>query len=212
MSRFLCFFLCLISISLSAQTSDNILWSKFTASYDVDQKTRLSFAPITRFNDDFSNYQDISFDYAYRRKLDRGFSLQLTGRTWFLRNGSKRQFIWPQISYANTFDKFKVSSFLRLHYALDINDVVDADFIRWKTDLIYPTHNKLDLFVGLEPWFRLDGNKEWQRMRYSLGFKYKFSKVWNLSLVWWRQESINLEPVNNVNIYVLNLSYLILNN
>ncbi len=207
--KFVCFLLFVPFLQLDAQISDNILWAKLGIQKKLQPKTTVFFAPILRLNDDISAYQDFSLDYAVRQKLNKHFSIQLTGRTWFLRDGRKRQFIWPQVSFANTFEYWKVSSFLRLHYAMDIDDVEDADFLRWKTSLTVLKFAKTQFFTGIEPWLRFNSFNELQRIRYSIGAKQIMSDQLSLSLDWWLQKSINLNPEQNVNIYVLAINYIL---
>jgi hypothetical protein len=196
---------------LVAQTDDNILWTKLGVQKAIDQKTTLFFAPIIRLNKDFSTYQNFSLDYTIRYKLNKNFAVQLTGRTWFLPNGTTRQFIWPDFLYKKVFQKWQAASLLRLHYALDIKEVADADFIRWKTTFTWLDFGKIQLSLGIEPWLRLNDTRQLQRVRYSTAAKYKFSDQFNIGLQWWRQETINLQPQQNVNIFVLGLSYTLQN-
>jgi len=207
--RILAFLLCCMPLQSDAQVFDNILWVKTSINHSFNPKTSASFAPIFRLRDDISEYQDISFDYSAKRKLNSHFSVSLIGRTWFLRDGRKRQFVWPQISYSNSFEKLKLSSYLRWHHAFDINDVLDQDFLRWKLGLSFQTTDRLRLFVAAEPWYRLDGeNKEIQRNRYSLGAGYKLSENTNLTLDWWRQTT-SFDVDVTVNIFVVHLAYTI---
>ena len=207
------FFLILLfcPIFVGAQTDDNILWTKLSVQKAVGQRTTLFVAPIVRFDQDFSEYQNFSLDYTARYRLTDNFSVQLTGRTWFLPNGTHRQFIWPDLLFKKEFKSWRVNSLLRWHYAVDIKEVADADFIRWKTTLTYLNLGIIQLNVGVEPWLRLNSVGALQRVRYSAGVIFKFSKRNNISLHWWREKSINLKPQRNDNIFVLTLSHTLKN-
>ena len=198
-------------ILLGAQTDDNILWTKLGVQKAVNQNTTILFAPIVRLNKDFSTYQDFSLDYTIRYKLHKNFAVQLTGRTWFLPDGTNRQFIWPDLMYKKAFQKWQVNSMVRWHYAVDVKEVADSDFIRWKTTFTWLDFGKIQFNVGIEPWLRLNKIRQLQRIRYSTTVKYKFSDQFNIALQWWRQESINLQLQQNVNIFVLGLSYTLQN-
>jgi len=198
---------CFLPLSIKAQNTDNILWAKISASQDLNPETTIAFAPIVRYRDDISEYQDFSLDYSIKRKLNKNFSVQLTGRTWFLRSGRKRQFIWPQISYTSTKDKLKINSYLRWHAALDLDDFVDVDFLRWKTSLSHQTTARLNFSIGAEPWYRLDeGDTGIRRNRYYLGAGYKLSSDKRLTFDWWRQlSSFNGDITENI--FVVHLAF-----
>ncbi len=199
-------FLLSLPLAMQAQTADNIMWAKASLNHSINAKTSASFAPILRLNEDFTNYQNFSLDYSLKYKLNSIFSAHLIGRTWFLPGGTQRQFIWPQISAAKSFDNLNLSSYARWHKALDIDEVVDADFFRWKTSLTWSASDKLKLFTGVEPWWRLDSDvKDIQRTRYSLGAKYIISDKLSVAIDWWRQVDVN----TTVNIFVPHLAYII---
>jgi len=209
-----CFFklillLLLISpLASDGQIDDNIMWAKWSAQSKIKPNTTFILAPILRMNTDISTYQDVSLDYTLRQKINKHFSVSMIGRTWFLRNGNLRQFIWPQISFAQSYDKWKLSSYLRLHYAMDISDRPDADFLRWKGSVNYTVNNKWQMFVGVEPFYRLNSENEVERMRYSLGTKYKLSKNWSLSFEWWSENTHNVDIPTSVNIFVPHIAYI----
>jgi hypothetical protein len=195
-------------IGANAQTDDNILWSKFGVQKSLNDQTTLHFAPIIRFNEDISKYQNISFDYAVSRNLGKGWAAKLTGRTWFLPSGRERQFIWPQISYSKTLEKIKLSSYLRYHWALDIKDIEDPDFIRWDISmLLLNLGKKFQASLGIEPWLRLNSFGEIQRVRYKPGLRYLLSDNMNLDLTLWHEQNTNLANGSEFNIWVLSLNY-----
>ncbi|MEM9920344.1 MAG: DUF2490 domain-containing protein [Bacteroidota bacterium] len=199
--------LCLFTFGLQAQIEDNIIWASVKLQKKLDQKTSVFFEPILRLNEDISAYENSSIDIAIKRKILKDFSLQFLARTWFVPDAGDRQFLWLDLSYAKSFKKLKVSSYLRYHWALDIEGRTDADFLRWKANLFFLTKGKLQPFIGIEPWFRLNGAGELQRVRYEPGINYKINKALLLTAKYWWEESINLEPGFKFNIYVITLTY-----
>jgi len=196
-----------VSITVNAQVDDNVLWSKIGISKSISDKTTLSFAPIIRHNEDINKYQNISFDYAVSQKLSKGWSAKLTGRTWFLPNGSERQFIWPQINYTKTLNKLKISSYVRYHLALDLKDVTDPDFLRWDVSFTLLDLGKFQTSMAIEPWLRLNSFNTIQRIRYKPGIKYLASDKANLALTLWNEQNTTLANGSDFNIWVLALNY-----
>ncbi len=198
------------STSTKAQTNDNIIWASMKLQGNLDSKTSFAIAPIFRLNDDISDYQNMSIDISLKRKLGKRWAIQLLERTWFIPNGTNRQFLWLDVMYGQKLGNIHLSSGLRYHYALDIKESVDADFIRWKTIFSLLNLGKIKPFFGIEPWFRTDGKiGDFRNIRYILGFNYKLGKQLGLGLKYWRQETMNIEPSGNFNIYLVNLSYVL---
>ncbi len=191
----------------TAQTDDNIIWASIKVQKNIDQKTTIAVAPIFRFNEDISNYQNSSIDISAKRKLNKSWSFQILARTWFVPNSKKRQFLWFDLGYNKKFEKFNIGSSLRMHYALDVYDNPDADFIRWKTTFSVLKLGKIKPFIAIEPWLRLNKANNIQRFRIEPGFKYKFNEQIDLLTMYRREASVNLDPEINVNMYVITLSY-----
>ncbi|MFK7906930.1 MAG: DUF2490 domain-containing protein [Chitinophagales bacterium] len=195
--------------SIEAQTSDNIMWTSMKLQKNIDDRTSFAIAPILRLNDDVSAYQNMSIDISLKRKFGKYWAVQLAERTWFIPNGTNRQFIWLDLIYGRKIGNLHLSSSLRYHYAFDIKERVDEDFVRWKTTFSLLNLGKIKPFVGFEPWFRTNKVGDFRRVRYIVGFNYKLSKQLALNLKYWRQETWNVEPSNNFNIYLATLSYVI---
>jgi len=206
---FLLQFLLFPFTSIKAQTNDNIVWASMKLHTNLGDKTSLAIAPILRLNDDISDYQNMSIDISLKRKLGKRWAVQLTERTWFIPNGTNRQFLWVDLIYGQKFGNLQFSSSLRYHYAFDIKESVDGDFFRWKTIFSLLNLGKIKPFVGVEPWFQTNKIGDFRNMRYIVGFNYKLDKQLGLGLKYWRQETMNIEPSRNFNIYLATLSYLI---
>ena len=193
----------LISSSMIAQV-DNVNWSSIQLQTKFSDKVTFNVKPIFRFNQDISNFQNASIDIYAKYSLGKGWSTQLTSRTWFIPDQKNRQFIWPDLAYSFSKGNFKIDNRIRYHLALDINDREDPDFIRHIVLLTY-TKGKLKPFIGVEPWFRLNGVNQWQRVRYIPGMSYKINDTYAVSLTYWKEESINLDPFISTNIWLFNL-------
>lgn len=201
--RLFFYFLILLS-SIGFAQNDNVNWSSIQLQTKLSEKITFNVKPIFRFNEDISNFQNASIDIFANYNLGKGWSAQLTSRTWFIPDQKNRQFIWPDIAYSFSKGNFKLNNRIRYHLALDINDRNDPDFIRYIVQLSY-TKGRLTPFLAVEPWFRLNGVQQWQRVRYIPGVSYKLNNKYSLSFTYWKEESINLEPKVSTNIWLLNL-------
>lgn len=184
---------------LKAQTDDNIIWATLKLQKKLDSKTTIGIAPIFRINEEITNYQNSSVDYYIKRKIAKGWSAQLLGRTWFIPDGFDRQFIWLDVAYGKAIDKFSINSSLRLHWALDLGeDRPDNDFIRWKTTISYKV-GKLKPSFAIEPWLRLNGFGEYQRIRYELGLQYQITPEFSAGFTYRRENFKNVSPIREFN-------------
>lgn len=190
-----------------AQDVDNVAWLSVSLNKKFNNDWSASLTPIIRLNEDFSSYQNYSIDYAFKRNLNESWSVQFLGRTWFLKDGSNRQFAWIDLNYNHKIGNFVWSNKLRWHNALDIQDQVDPDFLRWSQTFKYVKWKKFQPMFGIENWWGLNGAFQYERIRYQPGFNLNFNKNLSLAVVYWRQESINLIPEADVNIYRVNLVY-----
>ncbi len=208
-STFCLLFFFLFALSLvKAQGADNVAWlSPISASTEIKKDWTVSLTPILRLNEDFSEYQNFSLDYTLKKKIDAHWSFELLGRTWFLPNGTNRQFLWPAVSYSHKVKDIAWSHRVRWHQAFDIEDRTDPDFIRYFQSLKYTGWGKLQPFIGLELWWGLNGTLQIERLRYIPGVQYKINDKLNLTVALWRQETLNLDPEIDVNLWRLNLAY-----
>ena len=201
-------FLFTFSVS-KAQGDDNIAWLSFSAKTEIKKDWTTSFTPIFRLNEDFSEYQNFSLDYSVKKKINANWSIAVLGRTWFLPNGTQRQFLWPAITYSHKVKDIAWSHRVRWHQAFDIEGRTDPDFIRYFQNLKYTAWGKWQPFLGLELWWGLNGTLQIERLRYIPGIQYKLNDTVSLSVALWRQESLNLDPEMDVNIYRINLAFTI---
>ena len=204
----ICVFMMILmgSAGVFCQTRDNIIWASVKAQKKINDKITLILAPIVRINDDITGYQNSSVDYALKYKLNKNWSTQVLGRTWFIPDGQDRQFLWLDIAWSRTLNPFKLSSSLRWHHAFDIKDRMDPDFFRWKTGLTFTGLDRIQFLFNIEPWFQLNKADQWQRIRYEPGLKLKINDPLDLLLMYRRENTINTVPSNNLNMYVLTLT------
>jgi hypothetical protein len=133
--------------------------------------------------------------------------MQLLSRTWFIPDQPGRQFIWLDLGYSRKLNNYGIASHLRIHYALDINDRTDPDYVRWKSTFSLPGYRFIKAFIAIEPWFRLNENLQLQRMRYEPGMHLTLDEDLRLSLVYRKEETLNLMPWKDFNMYLLTLNF-----
>ena len=190
--------------TLSIAQNDNINWSSFQLQKQLSEKLTLNIKPIFRFNQDISNFQNMSIEVFAGYKFAKGWTAQLTSRTWFIPDQKPRQFIWPEVSYGISTGDLKIDSRLRYHLALDINNREDPDFVRWRIRFMH-NKGKVKPFIAVEPWLRLNGIDQLQRVRYIAGLNWKLDDTYSISFVYWKQESINRFPMISDNLWLINL-------
>ncbi|MBT8287803.1 MAG: hypothetical protein KJO00_07270 [Bacteroidia bacterium] len=206
MKKILFLFLVVHSLLLHAQ-DDYISWSSFQLQTDLTDKSVLSVKPIFRHNENLSRYQNMSVDIIFKQNLGKGWSGQLLSRSWFIPDSDYRHFIFFDI--ANTFGKnqTKVTNRLRYHWAFEIAGNTDLDFFRWATNISFFNKKKLRPYVTIEPWLRADGIYQFQLIRYEPGIKWIFNEKLSLDFQYRIEKTINREPDNQVNVFVINLLY-----
>jgi len=194
-------------MNVVAQDDDNVAWLSVSANTQIQEGLTFALTPILRLNEDFSEYQNFSIDYAFTKKLKSNWKFTVLGRTWFLPDGTNRQFLWPALSFSQKVGDFAWSHRVRWHLAFDIDDRFDPDFIRYFQTWKYTGWGNFQPFVGLELWWGLNGDLQIERLRYIPGASYKINNFITLSAALWRQESLNLLPEMDVNLWRVNLVF-----
>jgi len=194
--------------NLKAQT-DNIAWYNASLKVPLSKKSTFSLKPILRYNNDFSTHQNSSLDYGVSRKLRSGFSLMIQGRTWFIQQEDRiRQFIWTDLNHNFKRNKWSLLNKVRHHWALDVNDRADSDFIRYLIKYSYALSPKMKLGLGAEPWLRLNNINQLQRARYHAGISYKLNTEISIALNFWREENWNgLAGNKSFNVWLPGITY-----
>ena len=125
----------------------------------------------------------MSVDLSVRRKIFKNWSLQLLTRTWFIPNDQNRQFLWLDVIFDKKFENIQISSNVRYHLVVDINDRPDGDFIRWKTAVTLLSLGKIKPLIAIEPWWQLDCINGFRRIRYEPGIRYDAGKSFSFTAV-----------------------------
>jgi len=191
----------------SAQVDDNIMWASVVISKNFSSKTSAAFAPILRLEDDISQYQNSSIDLSVKHKFANNCYGQVLSRVWFLPDNVYRKFFFFDVGYSRKVSPLKVSSYLRAHYALTIKDRKDPDFLRWGTTLSLTTFKKVQPFLFVEPFLRLNKQNELKQLRYALGVKLNLAKQLNLTLALRPQTTLNKDKEIKVNHVIVTLAY-----
>jgi len=197
---------CTLSISGFGQTS-NFTWSGLDIRIPLDSKSHIDIKPIIRHNLDGDGYQNLSLDLFYKRKFANGYFSQVLSRTWYLQDARYRQFFWLDIGKGWKVNKLSITQKFRLHYAHDVNDNFDADFIRSFTQVIIPLAENLKFSLTLEPWLSLNDDIEIDRYRIEPGFTYIIARQLTLAAVYRWQSDFRLDPNFDQNHIVTTLVY-----
>lgn len=179
------------SSSIFAQgVDDHINWSYNKYSFSLNDTWKMDITPIVRLNQNITNFQNASLDLTLKRGIGNGLSIAVHGRSWYMPKAKMRQFIWLDLAHQlpDLSIPLKIKHRLRLHYAMDINDRMDGDFLRYVVHFSPDLKNSIvQPFFAIEPWFRFNEVNNIQRTRWEYGFNVKASN--NLKLiVFMRQE------------------------
>lgn len=197
----------ILSVSTLEGQVDNQTWTGLHVKAGLNEKLSLGVKPIIRHFMDIGEYQNSSIDVYLKYKIGGGWKISLLGRRWFMPDRSDRQFIWPGIENLQSFKDFSWFNNFRYHLALDIFDTVDPNFLRWMTILKPHVDWPVKPQMGFELFFRTDSFNELQRLRYEPGISWSFENHYNLTVVYRRQESLNVDPGSKQNQYVITLTY-----
>lgn len=194
MFRFLVCLICLFIFSsdIIAQ-ADNTLWATIRLRINPDDKSTIDIRPISRFHENYSDYRNTSIDYSYSRKVSSLFTLGLLGRTWFLQDGSNRQFVWPFAIIKKKSGKATFETRFMKHWAIDVKGVADRDFFRIKPAISYPIGDKMTTQLAVEPWYQFDDVDEFARFRIELALGYKLSDHISAGIMY-RREDDKISP------------------
>lgn len=178
-----------IGSDLAAQEgADNTLWASLRLRIKPDDKTTVDIRPISRFHDNYSDYRNSSIDYSVTRKVSSVVTLGLLGRTWFLQDGSNRQFVWPFVVVGTKAGKFSLNTRFMKHWAIDVKGVPDRDFFRVKPFINYPLADNMTATAAIEPWYQFDDENRFVRMRYEFGLSYGITEHISAAILYRREE------------------------
>jgi len=208
---FLLVFICVLTMPADCQEpfEDNTLWTSFRIRKNINANSRFDVRPIVRFDNNISDYENFSIDLGYYHKLGKGWYGMLITRTWFIPDSDLGQFIWPEIGHTFGVNSFKFTNRLRLHYSVH-NEVRPNDFFRWQTMINFSSNDsKFRPFIGIEPWFQLNGINGLRRIRYEPGFAVVLKNNFNFVLMYRREETIDIPAARNFNMIVATITRII---
>ena len=197
--------LLLCPLAYANAQDDYIAWSSVQLQTALSETTKISLKPIIRHNENLSQYQNISVDIFVNQELGNGWNGQLLSRTWFLPDSRYRQFVWIDISKKYVIQRVTVSNRLRYHWAFEINGIPDPVYLRWKTRVLGRNDCKFQPFFQIEPWLRVDGVYQFQRIRYEPGFIWQISDGYAVDFQYRIENFFNTDPSPQFNVFVLNL-------
>ncbi len=192
---------------LQAQTNDHLLWTTYKIQQQINRQYSWAIAPMLRFQDNWTSYQNASLDLSLKRRITKTWSLQLLSRTWFIPTQTNRQFLWLDLAYAPSIQQVKVSTRIRWHQAFNLKERLDPDYVRWKMGVEYQLPGRIHPFLYLELWLRLNQLNQFQRLRIEPGLKYRINSQLQIHFVLRREQTLNLQRLRKDNIYLLTLSY-----
>ncbi len=200
--------------SATAQT-DQVLWSSARVSYSDGDKWSYGLRPIARYNQGLRNAQDLSWDINARYKLSDKWSVNLLERYWIVWESTNRNFIFIDVNFQekNLIPRLTINQRLRVHWAQDIKDRVDGDFLRYGLQLrpqiprdSDPDNLELRPYIATELFFRVDGIQQAQRWRNQLGLDVVLSPQWKVQLAYWYEDFVN-SRFDFFDIFVVTLDY-----
>ena len=194
----LCLFL-LISNLLNAQIEaekDTRLWTISGISYKINPKISTSLIYVQRFKNNIKEYMDQFIEPGIQYKFNKNFNIKAAYRY------TVRPDIWNQhwlfIDINNIIPLWDsplfISNRIRLHYGIDYNGNMDADFFRDMLKLNYNGIENFILFFDVEPFIRLNQINKMGVMRYEAGAKWNFHPQWTLTAYYRRQDNYTHNP------------------
>lgn len=167
------------TLTLYGQQPENDLqsWTMMAASTKLGQNYTSSLTIIHRVNDNISRYNDVSFDWRLKRKIQGGLSAQVVFRHWTFVKEKPIYFFWYDLIYVKKTESYRWINLLRFHHGLDWVGKEQADFLRWRNFYFHTIENsKTTLFFGYDLWYRWNGRNAFQNLWLDAGAEYKVSK------------------------------------
>lgn len=168
---------------------DEVAWLSQNLRLPISEKWRVDIIPIVRINEGLSRLSNVSFDLSVRYSMKKGFAASILNRTFFFSNQKPRRFIFFNLhhSFKNEESDFKFESYIRYHFAFDINERLDPDFVRPAHHIHYTVSPKASFMTGIEPFFEVGNDLKINQVRYKLGGTWKYRKKSSFNLQYWNQ-------------------------
>ena len=194
---------------LNAQSDNTVgtLWLAFTIKYNIDDKFSIKNTSLTRYRDDGDGYHNSFHQPFINYKLNKEHALGVGYRgTWF---EEVPDLHWILLEYKFNKalgEKFKVVNRLWYQHDIDHAEIEFRDFFRNHTTLHFVSNNKIKPYIGIEPWFQINGINEFNRLRTLVGFNWKLHENINLSVQYFNQRTFWVEPNFVQNALLVNLT------
>ncbi len=167
----------------------------------------LQFKPIFRTTQNFNRADNLSFDAIISYKINDKWSAGFLERYWIMFDRTDRNFFFFDLKYSEPIPGLSLKSYSRwrLHWAQDLQDVVDGDFFRWEIGLSPKWDKKYEPYFAADAFYRLDNDPGLQRIRWQVGCKWKFAPDWLLQVAYWREDLTNVDGDGDLHIPTINL-------
>jgi len=204
------FFLALFGRTVSAQSQD-ILWAVQNAIIPFSDQWSVQVKPIIRMDEGYTELLNASVDLSLHYKASKRWSFMILNRTFHIPDAGIRNFIFldAKFTYSEKGFPFAYRSYLRYHLAFDIHDRMDPNFLRINNDFRPNLKSKIIPLVGIEPFFQLDGVNNINRVRYKVGFVWKFRPNANFNVQYWQEQFYNISPSRLNRILVVTMNHTI---
>ena len=144
----------------------------------IDSNYSTSLTIIQRVNDNITRYNDVSFDWRLKRRLNSTLSAQIAFRHWTFVEQKPVYFFWYDLIHVQQKSTFKWVNLLRFHHGLDWVGKEKADFIRWRNHYYQKIkESKLEPFIGYDLWYRFNELNYFQNLWLEAGTEYKLGNI-----------------------------------
>lgn len=181
-------------------------WTTIQLNYNITEQWSLSLRPIMRHRDNLGAYNNTSIDFSVGYKLNKVFSASLLNRHFFIPDTPDREFIFLDLKAKQTLSpQWTLQHLLRYHFANNINDRIDPDFLRYQPKLVFGLKSHTKLFAMLDPFYRLTNPSSLAGARYELGYDRALRKGLGINLQYWYQKGYGNTPITTSHFIIVNL-------
>jgi len=177
--------------------------NKWAASFRVTERLNVDNKKV-----DINRHINSFTDVGISKSLPKNFKLKLLTRRFFNPKPVKDvSFIWVDLSHKFTYKTISLNNLLRHHWALNLYDINQADFIRYIPNIAFQYSKNSAIFVQADLFYRLNGFNQPVRIRYEAGIKHKLNKALSITVKYWREPSFNISPKTITNVYFFALAH-----
>ena len=209
------------SARLSAQESDANIWSRFAIKYDLNPLTRIAIEEEFRFFDNASRLEQYHTEIGLNRELSKRWEAGVYYR--FINESDEDRYYstghrgWLQLEYQIMDSDIDV--YIRTRLQATFEDVQSSAkgkipdwYNRYKLSTEYKTKGaQLIPSAGIEFWHFLNPNGDpfINKLRFSLGLEYRFTKAWRCKVFYSYQEELQVAKPDLDHIFGLACTYII---